>query len=295
MTEIIQRKLFLPSIASAAATVAGAADTVAAESITTIMSLLNPYMLTINNKSIAPKQNMETQVSKLDVVPESQPTTAAEEPCISTLTPAQADSLFWCIYIAIHKYDEYLMVHNKHNMLELEWKQKLSKQITDCPSKLKQSNHKVTKANIQEILSDFMTAPYKTNMLCVIAITVYYNIHIIIMNSTNNMRMEFVTETHLVDADDAVPIDTYIIYKNERNHYSICPEPAAADELAHIRTSSLLIENNEKPLKSIGSYKVDELIMYAKLFGIYNDHEKYKKNELHDIVGEYAAKYNIVI
>jgi len=282
MTEIIQRKLFLPSIASAAATVA-------AESITTIMSLLNPYMLTINNKSIAPKQNMETQVSKLDVVPESQPI-SAEQPCITTLTPAQADSLFWCIYIAIHKYDEYLMVHNKHNMLELEWKQKLSKQITDCPAKLKQSNHKVTKANIQEILSDFMTAPYKTNMLCVIAITVYYNINIIIMNSTNNMRMEFTT-----DAADALPIDTYIIYKNERNHYSICHEPASSAELARIRSSSLLIENNEKPLKSIGSYKVDELIMYAKLFGIYNDHEKYKKNELHDIVGEYAAKYNIVI
>ena len=283
MTEIIQRKLFLPSIASAG-------DTVAAESITTIMSLLHPYMLTINNKSIAPKPNIDMQVSKLDDLQECQPTSTAEQPCISTLTPAQADSLFWCIYIAIHKYDEYLMVHNKHNMLELEWKQKLSKQITECPSKLKQSNHKVTKANIQEILSDFMTAPYKTNMLCVIAITVYYNIHIIIMNSTNNMRMEFVT-----DAADALPIDTYVIYKNERNHYSICPEPAAADELARIRTSSLLIENNEKPLKSIGSYKVDELIQYAKLFGVYNDHEKYKKNELHDIVGEYAAKYNITI
>ena len=287
MTDIIQRKLFLPSIAAAA--VATVANT--SESITNIMSMLNPYMLTINNKSIAPKQHIETQVSKLDVVPESQPT-SAEQPCISTLTPVQADSLFWCIYIAIHKYDEYLMLHNKHNMLELEWKQKLSKQITDCPSKLKQSNHKVTKANIQEILSDFMTAPYKTNMLCVIAITVYYNINIIIMNSTNNMRMEFTTDalptdTHLVD--------TYVIYKNEKNHYSICPEHASVDELARIRNSSFLIENNEKPLKSIGSYKVDELIQYAKLFGIYNDHEKYKKNELHEIVGEYAAKYNITI
>jgi len=284
MTEIIQRKLFLPSIEVAEASTC--------ESIATIMSLLNPYMLTINNKSIAPKQNIETQVSKLDVVPESQPTSTAEQSCISTLTPAQADSLFWCIYIAIHKYDEYLMLHNKHNMLELEWKQKLSKQITDCPSKLKQSNHKVTKANIQEILSDFMTAPYKTNMLCVIAITVYYNIHIIIMNSTNNMRMEFLTDTLPTDTH---LVDTFVIYKNERNHYSICPEPASAAELARIRTSSMLIENNEKPLKSIGSYKVDELIQYAKLFGIYNDHEKYKKNELHDIVGEYAAKYNIVI
>ena len=171
MTDIIQRKLFLPT----------AATTVAGESITNIMSMLNPYMLTINNKSIAQKPYIESQVSTGGDVQENRP--VIEEPCdnkISTLTPAQADSLFWCIYIAIHKYEEYLMIHNKHNMLELEWKQKLSKQITDCPSKLKQSNHKVTKANIQEILSDFMTAPYKTNMLCVIAITVYYNIHIII-------------------------------------------------------------------------------------------------------------------
>ena len=283
MTDIIQRKLFLPMDATP--------DASTCESITTIISLLNPYMLTINNKSITPKLNIDTQSV---VVPEGRPIPeqSAEQPCISTLTPPQADSLFWCIYIAIHKYDEYLMIHNKHNMLELEWKQKLSKQITDCPSKLKQSNHKVTKANIQEILSDFMTAPYKTNMLCLIAITVYYNIHIIIMNSTNNMRMEFLTDalptdTHLVD--------TYVIYKNERNHYSICPEPASVEEIARIRNSTFLIENNEKPLKSIGSYKVDELIQYAKLFGVYNDHEKYKKNELHDIVGEYAAKYNITI
>lgn len=282
MTDIIQRKLFLPGTLATTC-----------ESITDIMVLLNPYMLTINNKSISQKQSIESPVSICGEVRESQ--SIVEEPCgnkISTLTPAQADSLFWCIYIAIHKYDEYLMIHNKHNMLELEWKQKLSKQITDCPSKLKQSNHKVTKANIQEILSDFMTAPYKTNMLCVIAITVYYNINIIIMNSTNNMRMEFLT--------DAVPtdthlVDTYVIYKNERNHYSICPEPVSVDELARTRNSTFLIENNEKPLKSIGSYKVDELIQYAKLFGLYNDHEKYKKNELHDIVGEYAAKYNITI
>jgi len=278
MTDIIQRKLFLPATANASK----------GESITDIMVLLNPYMLTINNKSIAQKQSSELQVAIGGDVPESKP--VIEEPCdnkINTLTPVQTDSLFWCIYIAIHKYEEYLMIHNKHNMLELEWKQKLSKQITDFPSKLKQSNHKVTKANIQEILSDFMTAPYKTNMLCVIAITVYYNIHIIIMNSTNNMRMEFTTDTH--------PTDTYVIYKNERNNYSICPEPASADELARIRNSSFLIENNEKPLKSIGSYKIDELIQYAKLFGVYNDHEKYKKNELHDIVGEYAAKYNITL
>jgi len=289
MTEIIQRKLFLPDTATSVT------EASTRESITKIMTMLNPYMLTINNKSIVQKQSIESHGSSTtcDNVKEIQ--RVVEEPCdnkISNLTPAQADSLFWCIYIAIHKYDEYLMIHNKHNMIELEWKQKLAKLITDCPTKLKQSTHKVTKANIQEILSDFMTAPYKTNMLCVIAITVYYNIHIIIMNSTNNMRMEFTTDTHPTDAH---LVDTYVIYKNERNHYSICPEPASSAELARIRCSSFLIENNEKPLKSIGSYKVDELIQYAKLFGVYNDHEKYKKNELHDIVGEYAAKYNITI
>jgi hypothetical protein len=269
------------------------------KSVSDILKPFEPYMLTIDNMIRDPilcvevKQNMDNIENKSSIsnanvnkdIPNGlQPATNDENNLIS---PRQQDSLFWCIYIAMHAYDEFLMIRNKHNAIEMEWKQQLSSMITGCPTKIKQSNHKITKANIQEILSDFMTSPCKTNMLCVIAISVYHNIHFVVMNSTNNMRMEFTTDNN--------EANTYVISKNDRNHYSICDEPVTAEKLLAIRSNSFLIENNEKPLKSVGSYKIDNLIEYATLFGVYNENEKYKKTELYKLVGDYIAKYNIII
>lgn len=269
------------------------------KSVSDILKPFEPYMLTIDNMIRDPilcvevKKNMDNIENKSSIsnanvnkdIPNGlQPATNDENNLIS---PRQQDSLFWCIYIAMHAYDEFLMIRNKHNAIEMEWKQQLSTMITGCPAKIKQSNHKITKANVQEILSDFMTSPCKTNMLCVIAISVYHNIHFVVMNSTNNMRMEFTTDNN--------EANTYVISKNDRNHYSICDEPVSAEKLLAIRSNSFLIENNEKPLKSVGSYKIDNLIEYATLFGVYNENEKYKKTDLYKLVGDYIAKYNITI
>lgn len=269
------------------------------KSVSDILKPFEPYMLTIDNMIRDPilcvevKKNMDNIENKSSIsnanvnkdIPNGlQPATNDENNLIS---PRQQDSLFWCIYIAMHAYDEFLMIRNKHNAIEMEWKQQLSSMITGCPTKIKQSNHKITKANVQEILSDFMTSPCKTNMLCVIAISVYHNIHFVVMNSTNNMRMEFTTDNN--------EANTYVISKNDRNHYSICDEPVTAEKLLAIRSNSFLIENNEKPLKSVGSYKIDNLIEYATLFGVYNENEKYKKTDLYKLVGDYIAKYNITI
>lgn len=287
MTDTIRRMLFLPTVSR---------QIEKNNIIPDMITQFTPYMLTNTNKSVHTKINnnnissiVNSSIEKNTLQSESIENVSMHSSKYTTITPTQPDSLFWCMYIAIHTYDEYLMIHNKHNMIEMEWKQQLSKQITECPAKLKHSNHKITKVNIQEILSDFMTSPYKTNKLCLIAITVYYNIHIILMTSTNNMRMEFLTDMQSVDTK------TFIVYKNDRNHYHICNEPISNVEYTRIRNNSFLIENSEKPLKSVGSYKLDDLVEYAKLLGVYNDNEKYKKTELYKIVGEYITKYNIVI
>ena len=269
------------------------------KSIGAILKTIEPYMLTNDNMIRDPIQctsvnnNMDNIENKSSISPpqinEDIPPALhrASNDEHKLISPMQKDSLFWCIYIAIHAYDEFLMIRNKHNTIEMDWKQQLSSMITGCPTKIKQSNHKITKANIQEILSDFMTSPCKTNMLCVISISVYHNIHFVVMNSTNNMRMEFTT--------DNTEANTYILYKNDRNHYSICDEPVTTERLSQIRSNSFLIENNEKPLKSVGSYKINNLVDYATLFGVYNENEKYKKTELYKLVGDYIAKYNITI
>lgn len=257
------------------------------QSITDLLKVLTPYMLSVNNKSVPVNLTVDTSAqSNIEKAIESSMDDNSIQNKADIISPRQEDSLFWCMYIAIHKYDEYLMIHNKHRTCELEWKQQLSTKINACQSTLKQSNHKVTKTNIQEILSDLMTSPFKTNLLCVIAITVYHNIQFIIMNQTNNMRLEFLTNTSN---------DVFVIYKNERNNYMINPEPLSNTALDQIRKNSYLIEHDDKPLKSIGSYKLDDLIEYAKLFGIFNEDEKYKKADLYEMVGMYISKYKLSI
>ena len=246
---------------------------------------LTPYMLTNKNKEYVNHANTTIDLSGISMTTNEivQEITSSEKDMIS---PSQRDSLFWCIYIAIHEYKEYNVIRNNYNTREIEWKQELSKKITSNPSKIKNSNHKTTKANVSEILSDLMTNTYKTDILCLIAITVYYNINIIIMNDAKNLRFEFITNA----TDDA---KTYLFNKNYKNYYSMQIDPLLEFEIADIRNTSYLIENNEKPIKSIGSYKVDKLEQYVKQFGLYKNTEKYKKTDLYNLLREFVTGFTI--
>lgn len=246
---------------------------------------LAPYMLTINNKESVNHANPTVDLTDVSTTP-NENIQEVESIKKDIISPSQRDSLFWCIYIAIHEYKEYIVIRNNHNTREIEWKQELSKKITYNPLKIKNSNHKTTKANVSEILSDLMTNPYKTDILCLIAITVYYNINIIIMNDAKNLRFEFITNT----TDDA---KTYLFNKNDKNYYSMQIDPLLEFEIADIRNTSYLIENNEKPIKSIGSYKVDKLEQYVKQFGLYKSTEKYKKTDLYNLLREFVTGFTI--
>jgi len=277
MTSIIHNRLFQVSN-----------DILVQPPVDELIMKLAPYMLYNKNKSGI----MKDETIDIEKANNNSKTNHIEPESLivdnrnDMISPTQRDSLFWCIYIVIHDYKEYNVIRNNHNTREIEWKQELSKRITTNPSKIKNSNHKTTKANVSEILSDLMTNPYKTDVLCLIAITVYYNINFIIMNEKKTLRFEFMTNT----TDDA---NTYILYKNDRNYYSIRIDPLLEFELADIRNTSYLIENNEKQLKSIGSYKIDRLVQYVKQFGMYNEAEKYKKLDLYILLSEYVTKFTI--
>ena len=106
------------------------------------------------------------------------------------------------------------------------------------------------------------------------------------MNDAKNLRFEFITNA----IDDA---NTYLFYKNDKNNYSIKIEPLLEFEITDIRNTSYLIENNEKPIKSIGSYKVDTLEQYVKKFGLYKNTEKYKKTDLYNLLREFVTGFTI--
>jgi hypothetical protein len=242
---------------------------------TGLIQYISPYMLTLSNKN--------TTVNTINEKTEEIPEVEQKKEIINRIEPKQKDTLFWCLYIILNDYAEYTSIHHNYNMRELEWKHDLSKEILKTPTLIKNSNHRITKACIQEILSDLMSNIQTTNIACLIAITVYRNINIIIINHTKKLRMEFSSGDN----------DTYILYKTDNNTYSVQPDSLSEPELIDIRNNSYLIENENKPLKSIGSYKVDELIKLVKIFDAYNDNIKYKKKDLYILLGEYITPFII--
>ena len=74
------------------------------------------------------------------------------------ISPTQKDTLFWCIFILHFGYNEYLQVNRNYGIKELEVKQKIIEYLNKTPGVLKQTNYKITKASVQEILSDFLTS-----------------------------------------------------------------------------------------------------------------------------------------
>jgi hypothetical protein len=249
-------------------------------SYTELIQYISPYMLTLGNKKALNNNINETIIENTQQEEET-----PKKEIINMIEPKQKDTLFWCLYILLNDYGEYTSIHHNYNMRELEWKHELSKEISKNPTLIKNSNHKVTKAGVQEILSDLMSNIQTTNIACLIAITVYRNINIIVMNHSKKLRMEFSSG----DNDN----NFYIIYKNDNNRYSVQVDSLTEPELIDIRNSSYLIDNENKPLKSIGSYKVDELIQMVKLFDAYNDNTKYKKNDLYLLLGEYITPFII--
>lgn len=250
-------------------------------SYTELIQYISPYMLTLGNKNTLNKTDNALIMEKTQHIEEETP----KKEIINMIEPKQKDTLFWCLYILLNDYGEYTSIHHNYNMRELEWKHELSKEISKNPTLIKNSNHKVTKAGVQEILSDLMSNIQTTNIACLIAITVYRNINIIVMDHSKKLRMEFSSG----DNDN----NTYIIYKNDNNRYSVRVDILTEPELIDIRNSSYLIDNENKPLKSIGSYKVDELIQMVKIFDAYNDNTKYKKNDLYLLLGEYITPFII--
>lgn len=222
--------------------------------ITTINNAVEP--ITVNESKIEASMNAENIIS-----------------------PIQKDTLFWCIFILHFGYNEYLQVNRNYGIKELEIKQKVIEYLNQHPGVLKQTNYKITKASVQEILSDFLTSQKDTSILCFIAMISYFKMNIIMVDSTNRFMLEF-----LSNKDENLP--TYVLYKDGYGKYKVNIEPNFADNINNMKNTLICLENYMKPLKSASNYKIDDLIDLARKLGIYNENAKIKKNELYEQIYE---------
>jgi hypothetical protein len=211
---------------------------------------------TLVNSLILPSQNIAPSVDDI-------------------ISPTHHDTLFWCMYIAAFGYNDYLQIGRNYGVKELEIKKLVGESIQSSPAQLKQTNYKITKASIQEIMSDCLTCQKETNMLCFIAIICYFKMNVIMVDSTNKCMLEFISLPQIT-------LPTYVLYKDAYGKYKIKTTPIFQDEIASMKKNMVCLENYLKPLKPISTYKIDDLIQIAKTIGIYDETEKKKKPELYE-------------
>jgi hypothetical protein len=239
--------------------------------------IANTLELIISNDNLLSEPEIETQPGK-ELEPEPSMVSDTTE-STDFVSPTQKDTLFWCIYIAVNGYNDYLQIDRNYGVKELEIKKEVSTTIQNSPDKFKNTNTKITKVLIQEILSDLLTSQKETGIFCLIALTVHYNINVILVDASESYYLEYISNKDVENP-------THVLYKDKIGNYKLKIGPLTGHELAEFKTNKTSLENHNKPLKSISNYKVDELKDLSRKIGVFDESKKYKKDELYDLISE---------
>jgi len=241
--------------------------------ITNILSSLRQYMYILNYKpTVANTLIQPEKIESLLAIEDK------KESSDKFITPKLQDSLFWCLFIAVNGYDEFLQVNRNYGVKELEIKKKVADMVKEKPNFFKFTNQKVTKASIQEILSELLTSQKETSILCLIAMTIYYNVNIILINSTKQFMVEFISNKD-------VELPTYVFQKDDKR-FAVNIDQVTKETILDMKETMVCLENYVKPLKPMSSYKVEDLIKLATKIGLYNPDEKIKKPDLYEKLSE---------
>lgn len=183
--------------------------------------------------------------------------------------PEKKDTLFWCLYIAKNGLQAYNAITQGYSNIEMEEKQKIMESIKSQPSRLKNTNVKITNVAIQEIMSDIVTNSV-LNVSTLIAMAVFYKTRIILTK-----EKKFYINICPTDEYDR----TLIFHKNARGDYGI-DTCVTESKIQDIETEQLRLHRYDRPLDAISNYSADELKKLSARLHI-DQTIKYKKNELY--------------
>jgi hypothetical protein len=209
----------------------------------------------------------------------SVPTPVSEEKeteKVALFSPSQPDTLFWCIYTAVHGFNDYMEIDRNYGVKELEIKKQIADSLQKDASKIKNTNVKVTKVAIQEVLSDLLTTQKETNHMCLLAMISHYNINVILVDPTDRFYLEYTSNSE----------STFVLYKDTFGKYGMILDPVPNDWLSEFRTNKIRLESYLKPLRAVSTYKTDELDSLMQRVGGFDETKKYKKPELYDLISE---------
>ncbi len=176
------------------------------------------------------------------------------------------------------------MIGTRYGNRELEEKQKMITFFKQQPKLLKSTNHKITLDNIQEIYSEYLSFQNETSLLGVIGLSVFYNMRILLVDTSKKIYMDFHSEQ---------PTKTCILIKNKgiRGKTKYAYDMDMTEE--YVEKTMLCLHHYTKPLQAISTYKSCDLESIGKLLGIYTEqpNKKVKKQELYQQILEYCGEF----
>jgi len=190
--------------------------------------------------------------------------------------PKEKDSLFWCFFILKFGYTKYELMYNKNEIssrqIKIEYVEKIRKE-----KQLIKTHKFDTFSNIENNLANEQFLNVKTFLtLCVLE-----NLNILFVN--NKCYYE-----SLVNDTDSL----YVIYASNNNKYftRYGYKIDTTNEVDNIRSTLYKLDNIDKPIKALSSYKVCELIEICNKLSIEiknADGKNKSKNELYELIIQY--------
>ena len=249
------------------------------------LSSLSPYMLSSDVwTKLCDEMAKPKDVDKL-IIPETKAPTM--------FRPGLRDSIFWSIYVAMNGEALYQsQIKSGTNMINLMMneKRKMSEYFNTNGASLKNSNHKITLATINQIKCNLMTKPVMDSIESLIPCSIYYGRPIYVYFEEISSYMVFVGKDYVsdVETDGTTPIEcdpNIILLLVKDGRYALDYE---VSNFMKIKDTLFHIQHYEKALLGISNYKTDELReIYKKVFG---EEKEMKKPEYYENILVRCAK-----
>jgi len=196
--------------------------------------------------------------------------------CQDIFIPIEKDTLFWCYYIIINGEVNYEILNNKNILVEKQMKIELVPLVRKNKHILKTYKFD-TITNIENNLANDNNMNIKTFLLlCTIS-----NLNVIYINKKTYFE-SLMNDTSVI----------YVVNEVFNKYYKKYGFQLATDEkITDIRKTLYKLDKIDKPIKTISSYKVKELIDICKKLTIettYKDTGKNKsKKDLYELIVQY--------
>ena len=225
---------------------------------------IKPKSVTVEkmDKLIQPqKQIVEKKMDKL-IQPQKQIVEKKKE---TIYKPKQKDSLFWCFYILKNGFSNYEMeINNQYFIVEKNEKFKYIEILRKNKDQLK-----IHKIKPLTELEDDLANKDKISIKTFFALCMLEHINILLVNKRK------VYELLCTDIDNNHPIN--IVYRNGETYEHSIQLDVTEDIIKKYRETYYKMSSFDATLKSMGSYKLEELLDLCKKLDINID--DYKNNK----------------